>query len=109
VTFALSGLPIGATYSFSPASLAASSTGGTITGTINIPANVASNHPDAEKYAPLLAGLFLLPLLGIRRSRKRLGMLLMLILAGGMMSAMSGCSNSGEGILAQGQTATTSR
>ncbi len=73
VTFTLTGLPNGATYSFSPTSLPASSAGGVITGTINIPVTVAASHTSSGKYAPMLAALLLLPFLGMKRSRKEDG------------------------------------
>jgi len=55
VNFTLTGLPNGVTYNFSPSSLAASSTGGLITGTITAPLTIGANHNDGSKYLPLFA------------------------------------------------------
>ena len=68
--------------------------------TINVPVTAASTHTNAGKYGVVLAGLLLLPFAGMKRIRKRFGrmsMVLLLLLAGGAMSALTGCG-AGNGI-----------
>jgi hypothetical protein len=100
----LSGLPAGATYSFSPASLAVGQGTTPVALTINIPQTVASANRGTggrlvSKLAPFSLALVLLPFAGrLRRSGKRLGRLIsvLLLLAVGI-AAVSGISACGTG------------
>ncbi len=102
VSFAASGLPAGATATFSPATIAAN--GGTQNVTLTIqtpqPGTSARNSPmprePFERGAPLALGFLLLPMLGMRRIRKRwLGRsaIILLLVIAGMAGAVSltGC------------------
>ena len=97
-----SGLPAGATATFSPATVSAG--GGTtmFTLTINTAAATAMNRPPASPRLPLALGL-LLPIFGAIRFRRRLrsGMLPLLLLAILSLSAIAGLSGcSGAGLFA---------
>ncbi len=104
VTFAVTGLPDGATATFSPATLAANSGNQTIAMTVQTKAQAASASGMAHtgsswKSFPLVGGsalaLVLLPLAGARRLRKAgMSMLLTLLLVlGGLAGSMAltGC------------------
>jgi len=104
VDFAVSGLPPGATATFSPSSIAANGGPQTITVTIQTAAPTAAQHmpppPAGRRMVPLaLAMLLLFGAGGLRRSGRRLRQMfyVVLLLAGGAASALlSGCgSNSG--------------
>ena len=94
VRFAVSGLPIGATASFTPSTIAA--TGGQQTVALTIQtANVASLHGAPSiggKLAPLSLALLLLPLAG-RRRRRFARLLALLFLLGGVVATatLTGC------------------
>jgi sugar lactone lactonase YvrE len=118
VTLTATGLPSGATYSFSPATIPAGVGTTSVTLTVNLPqtaelkapmfgqpatgAVTASNttRPSAgRKLAPFaLAALLLLPFMGkARRTRKHLGRLLsvlLLLVALGTAAAITGCGTS---------------
>lgn len=101
VNFTATGLPTGATITFSPTTLAAdTSSPQTITVTIHAPAATAqSQSPRPGRSTPLIAlGVLLLPLLATRRVRTtsllRTALLLVLSLVG--IGALSGCA-SGNG------------
>jgi uncharacterized repeat protein (TIGR02543 family) len=97
VTFAASGLPNGATVTFSPASIAAN--GGTTTVVMQIQTaaiNAQKSNPFEHGGAPLVLSFLLLPLLGTRRmrsSRFGRGMVLLLVVAAGVigLASLSGC------------------
>jgi len=111
VMLSASGLPTGATYSFSPATLAAGTGSTQVTLTVNLqqvsamnlphtatPAEVAQNKPSL-KLPFLTLGLLLLPFTRrMRRASRKLGRLLPLLLlfiAGLIaLTGLSGCSNS---------------
>ena len=102
VTFSASGLPTGATETFSPATVAANGGPQTVTMKVQtVPTTAQKDNPFRRGGAPLVLGFLLLPLLGTRRMRNsRLGrnlMLLLVITAGGIgLASLSGCgSNSG--------------
>ncbi len=102
VALSASGLPAGATATFSPATV--SSGGGTtkFTLTIKTAGTTASNQPPASPRLPLALGL-LLPIFGAIRFRRRLrgGMLPVLLLAILSLSAIAGLSGcSGAGLFA---------
>jgi hypothetical protein len=102
VGLTVSGLPAGATATFSPATVSAG--GGTtkFTLTINTAAATATNRPPASPRLPLALGL-LLPIFGAIRFRRRLrsGMLPLLLLAILSLSAIAGLTGcSGAGLFA---------
>jgi hypothetical protein len=131
VTLSLSGLPIGATYSFSPASLPAGSGPTTVTLTIQLPQStaaalpirihgdgvrtnsgggqetLASNGGNAErKLAPFALALLFLPFAGrVRQTRKGLrramSTMLLFLVAIVAMIGLSGCGASGSGFFVQ--------
>jgi hypothetical protein len=99
VTFTTSGLPAGATATFSPAAIAATGGAQTVTMTIQTAAATAKETGlSTSKLGPLALALLLLPLLGAkkmrRRGRKMSRWLCLLILLGGMAAsaALSGCN-----------------
>ncbi len=101
VNLAVTGLPAGATYSFSPSTIA--STGGAqpVVLSVQTPKATAKNGSaplsPMERGAPVLA-LLLLPGLGFRRVRRRLGarMLTLILLVAGLGGAglLTGCGTS---------------
>jgi predicted outer membrane repeat protein len=97
VVFAASGLPAGATVTFSPASIAANSGAQTVTMTIQTAEAAARNSDAGRKWAPLALALLFLPLLGtkkIRRQGRRFSRwLCLLLLLGGMAASATliGC------------------
>ena len=112
VNFSLSGLPAGATGTFSPASIAANGGAETVSLTIQTASASASNavSPLDRRLAPIALGLLLLPLIGarrLRRSGKTLGRMLYLglLIIGGAIGTgvLSGCGSS-NGFLGQAPT-----
>jgi hypothetical protein len=100
ITLSASGLPVGATYSFSPASLPAGSGSSTVTLTIQLPQTSAVVHPGdgLRRQAPFVLALLLLPFAGLlRHTGKRLGrmMSVLLLLISGM-AAVAGISACGS-------------
>jgi hypothetical protein len=114
VTLSASGLPAGATATFSPATLAAGSGTTTVTLTIQIPQTVADVQPTdglGRRLAPFALALLLLPFAGrLRRAGRRLSraVSLLLLLGAGLAAAagLSGCG-SASGFFAQQQTTYT--
>jgi hypothetical protein len=125
VTLSASGLPAGATYSFSPAALAAGTGTTTVTLTIQIPQAGANNLakllpsnaprapgsaiPDklASRLAPLSLALLLLPFARrMRRAGKNMGrmmsVLLLLVVGLAAVAGMSGCGST-NGFFSQQQ------
>jgi hypothetical protein len=127
VTFTVTGLPTGATATLAPSAWALTSsnpwtwtlpantalTGNTVL-SIQVPQTIAALQPVggaggnlATRLAPFSLALILLPFAGrLRRTGKRLGRLLMvLLLLGGGMAAMTGLSGCGSntGFFAQAQ------
>jgi hypothetical protein len=100
ITLSVSGLPPGATATFSSTSLTPGSSAATATLTIQMPAQLAQRESSSEtRYGvPILLGL-LLPLAGIRRGRhkfQRYGFLLLLaVLSFGVVTGLSGCGAGG--------------
>jgi CSLREA domain-containing protein len=102
VNFAMSGLPVGATVTFSPASIPANGGPQTVTVTIQIAPATAMLHRENPRSAPgrklapfALAFLLLFGVGGLRKSGRKLrGLLCVLALAGGALLAMgtSGCA-----------------
>lgn len=109
VNFSISGLPAGATGTFSPASIAANDGAETVSLTIQTGSASASNaiSPLGRRLAPIAFGLLLLPFTGVRRLRissriLRWMLCLALLLTGGAISAgvLSACGSS-NGFLGQ--------
>lgn len=100
VTFAVQGLPPGATYSFSPTSVAAGSASTSVTLTVQLPDSAATGQAALDRgrtLAPLSLGLLLFPFVGrVRRGRKKLNrsIPILLLLAGlAVMSCVTGCGS----------------
>jgi small-conductance mechanosensitive channel len=102
VSFTTTGLPAGATATFSPATLAAGGPTTNITMTVTT-ATTASNTPPPSPFGrlPLALGL-LVPLLGSRAVRRRLrqippflGVALLAALSLTAVAGLSGCSGAG--------------
>jgi large repetitive protein len=99
VTFSVSGLPLGATASFSPDSLTADAGAQTVTLTVQTAATTAGKTAPSigRMLAPISLVLLLLPMFEARRMRRRgrkLGPLLCLLLLAGMATALlSGCGS----------------
>jgi hypothetical protein len=107
VTFSVSGLPSGATATFSPASLAANAGPQTVTLAVQTAATTASQRAPSigRRLAPTALALLLMPLFGARRMRRRgrkISFYLCLLLLAGMATAtlLTGCGSSG-GFFAQ--------
>jgi hypothetical protein len=101
ITFTVSGLPAGATYSLSPATLAAGAGTTTVTVTVNLAQTTAAAHSTGglgRKATPFLLALLLLPFAGrLRRTGKRLSSTLpMLLLLGLSLAAAVGLSGCGS-------------
>lgn len=100
VSFTASGLPTGASITFSPSTIAANGGTQTVTLTVQTAATAMEVSPStARKLAPLTLAFLLIPLLGVRRMRRqgsrlsRLATLLLLLsctLAGVMMTGCGG-------------------
>lgn len=98
VAFTASGLPTGATATFSPATLPANAGSKTVTLKIQLPIAIttAKKSNPFEKGEPILFGSLLLPLLGLRRARKswmRRGLVILLLLVGSLagVTSLTGC------------------
>jgi hypothetical protein len=111
VSFTASGLPTGATITFSPSTISATGGKQTVTVTVSTPAVAKQVSPSiGRRLAPLTLALLLFPLLGVGRLRRqgrrlsRLASLLLLVgctLAGALMT---GCgSPSGSGFFTQAE------
>jgi len=113
IILTLGGLPAGATYTFSPATINAGSGATNVTLTIQLPQNaVASQRQDGigsklgSPIAPFALALLLLPFAGrMRKAGRRIGRTLcvLLLLVGGMiaMVGITGCGSSKTGYFAQ--------
>jgi hypothetical protein len=102
ITFTVSGLPAGATASFSTSPIASGASATTETLTITTSATtLVSNHFDGlgRKLAPLSLALLFLPLAGFRRARKlwMRSLMVLVLLAGSLIAttSLSGCTSSG--------------
>jgi DNA-binding beta-propeller fold protein YncE len=109
VNFSVSGLPPGATVTFSPASIATGAGTTTVTMTIYNAQLAAANHPSAggalvSRLAPLSLALLLLPFAGLlRKSGKRLSRLFtVLLLLGAALAGLNGCGT-GAGFFGHAQ------
>jgi hypothetical protein len=98
ITLSASGLPPGATYVISPATLVAGSGTQTVTLTIQLPPSIAAlHHGDGmNQFAPFALALLLLPFAGLmRKHAKRFGrmtwIVLLLIASVATMAGVTGC------------------
>jgi hypothetical protein len=99
VTFSVSGLPAGATYTFNPTSIPANSTGGPVSLTVQTaPASATASLQ--HRSTQLAWALLLLPLIGIGRLRRtnkrfeRMGLLMLFLSTSAAMIGLSGCGTS---------------
>jgi NHL repeat-containing protein len=105
VTFSATGLPTGATATFSPSTIAAGSGARTVTLTIQTSTSQAMRNENpipGEPLAPVTLGFLLLPLAGMKPIRRRLRQMpwlpLLLVTAAlslGAVLGLSGCSGNG--------------
>jgi hypothetical protein len=97
VTLTVSGLPTGATATFSPATIPAGSAATPITLTIQLPSTTARNEKpfSGVPFAPVALGLLVLPLAGLKTVRRRLPRLTVafavMVLSLGALLGLSGC------------------
>ena len=98
VTLSANGLPAGATYVISPATLAAGSGAQTVTMTVQMPATTAALHRGngMNKIAPFAFALLLLPFAGrMRKHAKSFGrmtwIVLLLIASAATIAGLAGC------------------
>jgi len=98
VSLSVSGLPTGATSTFSPNPVAAGAGPTNVQFVINLPGQASSASPQRTPFTrtPLALGLLLLPFLGLRRSRRRAGRFLLLailaIAGAAVVTGLSGCN-----------------
>ncbi|MEO6924270.1 MAG: Ig-like domain repeat protein, partial [Bryocella sp.] len=108
MTFSITGLPPGATATFTPSTVAANSGAQTVVLTIQtaqpLAKDKAPRSPFGPKSLPLFA-LLLLPLFGGRKLRRKLGarLVMMALLVGGLagVAGMTGCGTGRNGFLLQ--------
>jgi hypothetical protein len=107
VTFTATGVPIGASYSFSPAIVPANNGPATVSFTVQTATGQASNGDSPlrgfhSRFAPVALGLLLLPFAGMRRLRKARGKAVLpfcvwLMLLVGTVS-LTGCGGATENL-----------
>jgi hypothetical protein len=101
ITLSASGLPSGATATFSPATIAAGSGTTNVTVTITVAGRSAALHKELGRSAPpLLLSLLLLPFARrMRRTGRRMARLFLVvalvILGAGALTGLTGCGSSG--------------
>ncbi|HZL29132.1 MAG TPA: MBG domain-containing protein [Acidobacteriaceae bacterium] len=110
VSFAASGLPPGATATFSPSSIAATGGAQTVTVAIQTSTAIIANN-SSNSLPPIALALLLLPLAGTKRFRKsgkrmtRMACMLLLLGGGALATAaLSGCGTN-NGFFGQSQKA----
>ena len=114
VALSVSGLPVGATYTITPASIASGAGATSVTLTVTAPkqqAKMEHGNGFGRGLAPVALALLLLPFSGrLRRSAKKLSrfasLALLLLAAAGALAGLTGCGV-GEGIFAQPQQSYT--
>ncbi|WP_348270052.1 putative Ig domain-containing protein [Edaphobacter paludis] len=96
VSFNVTGLPAGATASFTPSTVAVGGGAAPVVMTVHTAAAIAQNHDHPLGRSIVLALLFL-PLLSKRRVREKLKgrMLLMVLLMAGLTATLTGCGSGG--------------
>ena len=109
ISFAISGLPTGATATFSPATLQANSAANSVTLTVTLPSQTAAlptRNPLRGSSLPVALGMILLPFVvkrnavrqsGILRSLTRGGGLAILLLSVAWVATLSGCGGQEPG------------
>jgi len=97
VTFTVTGLPPGATYTLTPSTIPAGASVTNVTLNIILPQNSSRVDDGAGRFAPIALALLLLPFARrIRRSGKRLrGILAVLVLFAGAVAASAGLAGCG--------------
>lgn len=96
VTYAVSGLPTGATATFNPTSITATSGVQALTLTIVTPAATATIEGGHGVFSSNLRwslAFLLLPLVGIRRKRYAIGMLFLPLIMLTLLGSMTGCAS----------------
>lgn len=103
ITFAATGLPVGATATFAPATVPAGSGTTTVTLTIQTTASQATNIENpftGGPLAPMALGFLLLPMVALKQVRCRLSHLSSLVVIAALLLSsvlgLSGCSRSGS-------------
>jgi hypothetical protein len=95
VTYAVSGLPTGATATFNPTSITATSGVQALTLTIKTPAatgSIEGSHGPFSSSSHWSLAFLLLPLIGIRRKRYAIGMLFLPLIMLTVLGTMTGCA-----------------
>ena len=105
VTFSVSGLPTGATATFSPTMLPANSGPTNVTMTVALSSQVAAKHPlpkpfDREQ-VPMALGLIMLPFVvrlrkDARRSKRIICLFAVVMTSAAMIASLSACGSSGS-------------
>ncbi|MBW4040353.1 MAG: Ig-like domain repeat protein, partial [Acidobacteria bacterium] len=105
VTLSVSGLPAGATYTLTPATIASGASATSVTLAVQVPNTTAKIYPAEHpgkglerRLAPIALGLLLLPFSRrMRRSASRLArttaLLLLLLMGAGAVAGLSGCGS----------------
>jgi hypothetical protein len=99
ISFAVTGLPTGATATFSPATVAAGAGSTNVTLTVAIPSTAsAANRENPFSALPVAIGLILLPVAGLRRFRKQTGITTIVLIVAGvaLAAALTGCGGGGS-------------
>jgi hypothetical protein len=97
VTFIVTGLPPGASYTLTPSTIPAGAGVTSVTLNITLPQNSSRLDNGAGRFAPIALALLLLPFTGrVRRAGRRLrGTLALLVLAAGSIAATTGLAGCG--------------
>ena len=105
VNLSVTGLPVGATASFSPATVAGTGGPQAVVMTVQTPQSTAENKPDPMRRDWPALALLVLPVLGSGQVRRKLGarmLMLVLLMAGlGGAGALTGCGTGNNGLLLQ--------
>ncbi|MGB0064646.1 MAG: kelch repeat-containing protein [Terracidiphilus sp.] len=102
VALTVTGLPSGATATFSPTSVTPGSTSATSVLTVKVAANTTENQRPASPFGsgsrglvPLMALLLLLPFRRVRRWGRKISLVLILFISLGAMLSLSACGSPG--------------
>ena len=105
VTFSVSGLPTGATATFSPTMLPANSGPTNVTMTVALSSQVAAKHPRPKPFdreqVPMALGLIMLPFVvrlrkDARRSKRIICLFAVVMTSAAMIASLSACGSSGS-------------